>query len=61
MRAKLTKEITEVISKRLKVGCYAKMAAIAIGIDEEKIYRKFCKSVRQSEAEGETTLIRHGI
>ena len=83
MKTKLTPQITEEITKRLKVGCYAKMAAAAIGINEstyyrwlergekalkldelgkkipetEKIFCKFCKSVRQSEAEGQVNIV----
>ena len=38
MKTKLTKEITEEITKRLKVGCYAKMAAAAIGVPERTYY-----------------------
>jgi len=38
MKTKLTKEITEEICKRLKVGCYAKMAAAALGICERAYY-----------------------
>ncbi|MHB8276448.1 MAG: hypothetical protein ACYDIA_02185 [Candidatus Humimicrobiaceae bacterium] len=39
MKTKLTKEIIEEICKRLKVGCYAKMATAAIGIHESTYYR----------------------
>ena len=38
MKTKLTPEIKEEITKRLKVGCYAKMAAAAIGICERTYY-----------------------
>ena len=38
MKTKLTPQITEEIAKRLKVGCYAKMAAAAIGVPERSFY-----------------------
>jgi disulfide oxidoreductase YuzD len=38
MKTKLTKEIIGEISKRLKVGCYAKIAAAAIGVPERSYY-----------------------
>ena len=38
MKTKLTPQITEEITKRLKVGCYAKMAAAAIGVPERSYY-----------------------
>jgi hypothetical protein len=38
MKTKLTESITEEITKRLKVGCYAKMAAAAFGVPERTYY-----------------------
>jgi hypothetical protein len=38
MKTKLTPQITEEITKRLRVGCYAKMAAAAIGVPERSYY-----------------------
>ena len=38
MKTKLTKEIISEICKRLKVGCYAKIAAAAIGVPERSYY-----------------------
>ena len=38
MKTKLTKEIIEEISKRLKVGCYAKTAAAALNIPRSNYY-----------------------
>ena len=38
MKTKLTPQIQEEIVKRLKVGCYAKLAAAAIGICERTYY-----------------------